>query len=315
MSDPGPLVSILINNYNYGRFLRDAIDSALGQTYSNIEVIVVDDGSTDDSREIIASYGDRITSVLKENGGQASAFNAGFRASHGEWLLFLDSDDLFLPGKAQEVVRLARLNPGAGMIAHNLEYCDTEGAPIGFLPAAIREARQVDDRKRVRQGRPTASFPATSGLCIRREIFEQMVPMPEDFVTAADNYVKLVALLLAPVLQVPGALGRQRIHDRNHYTSNRARSEPEACRRAVVNAGIGFHIKQRFPQLKRVVWKYYGRTLYQLGQAKSAQAVAVKADIRSRYSVMEWSPECLFYVCGAYTKAFLRNLPRGRFSA
>src|SRR5207248_11792671 len=90
MSSPRPLVSILINNYNYGRFLRDAIDSALRQTYTNTEVIVVDDGSTDDSRQIIAGYGSRIVPVLKENGVQASAFNAGFAASKGQWICFLD---------------------------------------------------------------------------------------------------------------------------------------------------------------------------------------------------------------------------------
>ena len=76
-----PLVSILINNYNYGYFLGAAIESALSQTYQNIEIIVVDDGSTDNSREIIAHYGNHIIPILKENGGQASAFNAGFAAS------------------------------------------------------------------------------------------------------------------------------------------------------------------------------------------------------------------------------------------
>ncbi len=90
------LVSVIINNYNYGRFLKEAIDSALNQTYLNTEVIVVDDGSTDNSREIIADYGDRIIPVLKENGGQASAFNAGFNASQGEVIIFLDSDDMLL---------------------------------------------------------------------------------------------------------------------------------------------------------------------------------------------------------------------------
>ena len=94
---PNPKVSILINNYNYGRFLAEAIDSALAQTYKNLEVIVVDDGSTDNSREIIASYSDRIVPVLKENGGQASAFNAGFERARSDWIAFLDSDDIFFP--------------------------------------------------------------------------------------------------------------------------------------------------------------------------------------------------------------------------
>src|SRR5713226_5859186 len=88
--------SIIVNNYNYGRFLKDAIDSALHQSYPGVEVIVVDDGSTDHSREIIASYGDRIIPVLKENGGQASAFNAGFSQSRGKVIFFLDSDDAML---------------------------------------------------------------------------------------------------------------------------------------------------------------------------------------------------------------------------
>src|SRR3954451_20463787 len=92
-----PLVSIVIDNYNYARFLPEAIESALAQTYPDTEVIVVDDGSTDDSREIIASYGSRVRPVLKTNGGQASAFNAGFAASRGDVVLFLDSDDTLFP--------------------------------------------------------------------------------------------------------------------------------------------------------------------------------------------------------------------------
>src|SRR5256886_12063249 len=117
MSAPRPLVSILINNYNYGRFLREAIDSALRQTYTNTEVIVVDDGSTDDSRPIIAGYGSRIVPVLKENGGQASAFNAGFAVSKGQWICFLDSDDFFAPAKAQAIADNARLFPEAALVA------------------------------------------------------------------------------------------------------------------------------------------------------------------------------------------------------
>src|SRR2546427_10317688 len=92
-----PLASIIVNNYNYGRFLREAVDSALNQTYRNTEVIVVDDGSTDGSPDIIAGYGDRIVPILKQNGGQNSALNAGFSLSRGDVILFLDSGEVGLP--------------------------------------------------------------------------------------------------------------------------------------------------------------------------------------------------------------------------
>src|SRR5207253_5996288 len=98
------LASIIVNNYNYGRFLREAVDSALNQTYRHTEVIVVDDGSTDRSPEIIASYGERIVPVLKQNGGQNSALNAGFSLSRGDVILFLDSDDVLFPTAVRAAV-------------------------------------------------------------------------------------------------------------------------------------------------------------------------------------------------------------------
>lgn len=101
-----PKLSIVIRNWNYGCFLRDAIDSALAQSYTPIEVIVVDDGSTDDSRHILASYGNRLRAVLKENGGEGSAVNAGFRAATGDIVLFLDSDDVLAPEAAARVVAI-----------------------------------------------------------------------------------------------------------------------------------------------------------------------------------------------------------------
>lgn len=314
MSESKPLVSVLINNYNYGRFLRDAIDSALNQTYANTEVIVVDDGSTDDSREIIASYGDSILPVLKENGGQGSAFNAGFAASHGEWIFLLDSDDMFWPFKGEQVLELARQNPQAGLIAHNLEYCDADGRAINFLPAPIRELRLVDDRRRARRGRLTAHLPATSGLCFRREVLGQILPMPEEIRVTADNYLKIIGLSLTPALEVSGLLARQRIHDESLYSYTYAGTADETgkLRRAVVSAGIGMEVKKRYPPLNRLVWRQYGRILYQLARARTREARTMRADVRLRYSVLERSLECLFYVGGAFTKALLRDLVGGR---
>jgi len=312
MTTGGALVTILINNYNYGRFLRDAIDSALNQTYSNTEVIVVDDGSTDSSREIIASYGERIVSILKGNGGQASAFNAGFAASHGEWVFLLDSDDVFLPDKTERILDLAEQNPEAGVIAHNLEYCDACGLPIDFLAPTIRECKMVDGREQSRLGSQTAHLPATSGLCFRRGVLEEILPMSEGTMVAADNYLKAVAVSLTPALLMPSRMAKQRIHGENVYTSTGDRQAGETGKllRTLRDAQVVFEIKKRHPKLRRLAWRRYGWILYQLKSAKSEKARSMKAEIRSRYSVLDLSLASFINVGGAYTKGFVRDLLR-----
>ena len=125
--------SIIINNYNYDRFLKDAIDSALGQSHADTEVIVVDDGSTDDSRRIIGGYGSRIIPVLKENGGQASALNAGFAASRGDIVIFLDSDDMLLPTAAERAAEMLAGNPGAVKVHWPLWIVDERGRQTGGI--------------------------------------------------------------------------------------------------------------------------------------------------------------------------------------
>src|ERR1700688_3577180 len=97
-----PKVSVLVSNYNYAEYIAQAIDSVLEQTYQNFELIICDDGSTDNSRTVISGYclrDPRISLITKENGGQASGFNAAFASSTGELMCFLDSDDIFRPAK------------------------------------------------------------------------------------------------------------------------------------------------------------------------------------------------------------------------
>src|SRR4051794_40007232 len=95
--NPPDTASVIITNYNYGRWLGEAIDSALAQADAEVEVIVVDDGSTDDSPDVIASYDGHVHAVFQANAGQAAAINAGFAASRGDPVLFLDADDVLLP--------------------------------------------------------------------------------------------------------------------------------------------------------------------------------------------------------------------------
>ena len=220
MTQNGLLVTILINNYNYARFLRQAIDSALNQTYSNIEVVVVDDGSTDDSREILSSYGDKIVSVLKENGGQASAFNAGIAASRGEIICMLDADDFFQPDKVAQVIphskpgsllyHRLRIEPGSDItpreIAPPLDYC-VYAQRYGFVPYMASP---------------------TSGLVFRRDLALRLIPLPTEGVRlSADDFVIRGAALIGEVLGIPDVLGTYRIHGENGWCGKSRLKPPE----------------------------------------------------------------------------------------
>lgn len=116
-----PLISAVIPTYNYGRFVGVAVDSALAQTYRNVEVIVVDDGSKDDTRERLAPYGDRIRYIYQENGGLSAARNTGIRASSGEWIGLLDADDVWHPRKLEMQMRcLRQQSPDVGLLATDM---------------------------------------------------------------------------------------------------------------------------------------------------------------------------------------------------
>jgi len=216
-----PLVSILINNYNYGHFLREAIDSALNQTYSNIEVIVVDDGSTDNSHQIIKNYGQKIIPILKENGGQASAFNVGFAASRGEIICFLDADDLFDPQKVEVIVQLFNQHPEVGWCFHPLDYqghnVKAEDYEKNPRSDGIYDLRDLVTQQGKLKGKLGFGV-ATSATCYRRSLLEKILPMPEVIRITSDDYIKYLAFGLSPGFAIFKKLAVQRIHGNNAYT-------------------------------------------------------------------------------------------------
>lgn len=114
-----PIVSVIIPAYNAARWIAETIDSVLVQTFRDFEVIVVDDGSTDETPEIVAKYGNSVRHVRKENGGESSARNAGVRAAHGKYVAFVDADDLWLPEKIELQMKLFTKCPDLAWA-----YCD-----------------------------------------------------------------------------------------------------------------------------------------------------------------------------------------------
>ncbi len=256
-----PLVSIAINNYNYGRFLRQAIDSALNQTYSPVEVIVVDDGSTDNSREIIASYGDKIIPVLKPNGGQASAFNSGFAASQGEIICFLDSDDMCLPEKVAEIVAAFSDRKDVGWCFHPLQQVDQNGKPLPGQNYHQGTIKEYDLRAHIRGGKlkdKLGSLPSTSGLSFTRSHLQQILPMPEaKRIGLNDGYLEFTSIALNPGLILDKKLGLYRIHGANAYV----RSKNKYKVMARVSLQTGYWMRVKFPFLSRFSNKVFAEGL------------------------------------------------------
>jgi glycosyltransferase involved in cell wall biosynthesis len=212
-----PTVSIVVNNYNYARFLGAAIDSALAQTHPRTEVVVVDDGSTDDSREVIAAYGARVTPVLKANGGQASAFNAGLPVTRGEVVLFLDADDLLLPTAVATAIPLFA-DPAVVNVHWPLWMVDADGhRTAGVLPE--RPLAEGDLRDVViRDGPDSYQGVPTSGNAWSRRFLGRVLPAPEpEYRHGADGYLITVAPLYGRVRTLGEPQGCYRVHGGNQF--------------------------------------------------------------------------------------------------
>ncbi len=211
------LVSIILNNYNYDAYLRDAIDSALAQTYGEVEVIVVDDGSTDNSKNIIMGYGDKIHAIFKENGGQVSAVNLGFEASKGEVIIFLDSDDVLFPETVQKCVEA--FNSGNySAVYYLLRKVDGNLNPIGgVMPTyEFKETPILDDVK-LWGG---YMYPPTSGQAYRRGFLERVMPVPNSmeeygYILSPDAYLPMLCGISEGISFINRSLGYYRIHGSN----------------------------------------------------------------------------------------------------
>lgn len=298
-----PLVTALINTYNYGRYLPFAINSVLAQTYKNIEIIVVDDGSTDHTRDVLAQYGDKITAIRTENGGQGHAFNVGIPRARGELLMLLDADDMWLPDKVERMVELAAQRPKAAMLYHRFKNIDKNGHEIG--PPQPSTLTNGDYRRKYLRSGGSWWSPITSVLVLRPEHIRQVLPIPTyAHREGADTLVTDFCAVTAEIASLPETLTLRRLHGANLYASGRDdrsfRSEEIresdvrriewrmfSLRQVLERTGRNFEV-----DLDRNEWRV--TNLYWLGRASfwtmvRASLLCPEHTLRSRWQRLRWA--------------------------
>jgi glycosyltransferase involved in cell wall biosynthesis len=182
---PKQLVSVVVINYNYGRYLRECIESVLAQDYKPLEVIVVDDGSTDDSRAIIKSYSPRLTPAFKPNGGVISATNRGFQMSHGSVVIFVDADDYLLPGA---IAAHAQALQEPGVVRSQAYMTVLHGTELSKSRIPGQCAAEGDLKDVVLQRGPGSYVCSpTSGNAWARSFLDCIFPLPENLKGVAQD--------------------------------------------------------------------------------------------------------------------------------
>jgi len=203
------LISILVNSYNYEQFVGATIRSALAQTYPNVEVIVVDDGSSDGSWKVIESFGDRITAIKQNNGGQGSAYNAAFERARGEFVLFLDSDDTLDPDAIARCV--ADIDAETSKVQFRLRLVDRDDKPVGgSVPYLMHSGNVLPTIERFL----LYAGPPGSGNLYRRSSIADYFPLDSDTCRrgGADTVPFVLSAFSGRIVSINEALGNYRLH-------------------------------------------------------------------------------------------------------
>lgn len=211
-------LSIVINNYNYAGFLREAVDSALAQSHDDLEVVVVDDGSTDGSADVLAGLPDTVHVVQQANGGQASAFNTGLARSTGDVVIFLDSDDRLHADVGERVVACMARDEHVVRVQYPLRVVDAAGAATGSTRPSPPVRLVEGDVARALAGHPDdVPWQPTSGNAWRRAALERVMPVPvDDYRICADYYLSNTVPWLGTVAALPQPGGDYRVHGSNN---------------------------------------------------------------------------------------------------
>jgi glycosyltransferase involved in cell wall biosynthesis len=240
-------LSVLIDTYNHERLIEAAITSVLEQDFpaSEREVIVVDDGSTDRTAEIVRRFEPQVRLITKRNGGQASAFNAGIPECKGEAIVFLDGDDWWAQGKLRKIADVFSEDPSLGMIGHAfIESFDDGSKRVIAPPEAVR--LRLDGVVAATLFRLSRCYFGTSRLALRADVARKILPVPEALVFEADEYLFTTAAALAPAVILPDPLTHYRVHAGNLFLGAGASKSGER-RKARVIAELAAALRASLP--------------------------------------------------------------------
>jgi len=244
-----PSVSVLIDTYNHERFIEQAIVSVLEQDYpaAEREILVVDDGSSDGTPEIIRKFAPHLRMLRKANGGQASAFNAGIPECQGEIVAFLDGDDWWSVGKLQAVCRALEQEAKVGVVGHGITEVYSDGRQHTELLREVPRFR-LDSDEGARTFRLRKSFLGTSRMTFRREVLQRIGRVPEALEIQADEYLFTVGAALSDVLILREPLTFYRLHESNAFQVSDG--NPESLRRKYkVLSALAGALRSKFKEL------------------------------------------------------------------
>ena len=213
-----PAVTVLIDTYNHERFIEQALVSVLEQDFpaDDVEILVVDDGSTDRTPEIVRKFEPRVRLLRKANGGQASAFNTGISEARGEIIAFLDGDDWWMRNKLTRVTQAMRANPALGIVGHGIVMTYLDGREQS---ETLRDGFhfQADTLEGALLFRRRGAFLGTSRMTIRTKLLREIGPVPEALIVQADEYLYTLASVLARAQILPKTLTYYRLHESNGF--------------------------------------------------------------------------------------------------
>ena len=217
MVNSPPLISVIIPTHNYGAFIRETIESVFLQDYptDRVELIIVDDGSTDNTKEIVQEYAGRVTYLYEEHRGVAAARNKGMSLANGEIITFLDADDVWVSGRTRRVAETFNKYPDMGIVYHTFDVIDSGGRTVykNFYGTFLAKKNHSGPLlTRIIKGHV---FCGGSSFSFRRALLKELYPIPEDMRRGVDFYLTAVASCYAQAVYLPEILGKYRLHHKN----------------------------------------------------------------------------------------------------